>query len=317
MRRSPGLPTTTEEALAQSLGKRNLKEARNGESYSLILWIIVGGFVLFSILFFLNPLLHHKSSNLREIQLTPAPVVTNTAKNLEQIIYPSPQYIMNGCLEELPEPDNRKHIVPPPAGPVTIVCCNTTKGILNIEVHHTWAPFGAEHFLHMVKDGFFSTNVPLFRALKDFLVQFGLAGDPEVQKRYFGMGHLPDDPNWLPEGPSGRERNGTRRFQKGYMAYAGAGKNSRGTQLILAFKDNLYLGGGSPWEVPFGQVFGEESFQTMKNIYTGYGEKPSQGKIMNRGNEYTKAEFPLMDYMNYCVVVRENVPYKNSMLNKP
>jgi hypothetical protein len=33
------------------------------------------------------------------------------------------------------------------------------------------------------------------------------------------------------------------------MAYAGAGKNSRGTQLILAFKDNEYLGGGSPWEV--------------------------------------------------------------------
>lgn len=46
----------------------------------------------------------------------------------------------------------------------------------------------------------------------------------------------------LPLGPSGREINGTRRFQKGYLAYAGAGKNSRGTQLILAFEDNLYLG---------------------------------------------------------------------------
>jgi hypothetical protein len=56
---------------------------------------------------------------------------------------------------------------------------------------------------------------------------------------------------------------GTKRFQKGYLAYAGAGKNSRGTQLIMAFEDNLYLGGGSPWEVPWGQVFGANSFETL------------------------------------------------------
>lgn len=79
-----------------------------------------------------------------------------------------------GCLYELPNPSlpavpsmnsqgkrrinknvpgydyNRRHIVPPPAGPVTLVCCNTTKGPLNIEVHPTWAPNGAERFLHMV-----------------------------------------------------------------------------------------------------------------------------------------------------------------------
>lgn len=30
---------------------------------------------------------------------------------------------------------------------------------------------------------------------------------------------------------------------RGYWAYAGAGKNSRGTQLIMAFQDNQYLGG--------------------------------------------------------------------------
>jgi hypothetical protein len=82
----------------------------------------------------------------------------------------------SGCLYQLPDPNpkpedkensavagkgkkknsavgydyNRKHIVPPPAGAVTLVCCNTTKGALNIEVHPTWAPIGAERFLHMV-----------------------------------------------------------------------------------------------------------------------------------------------------------------------
>jgi hypothetical protein len=47
---------------------------------------------------------------------------------------------------------NRRHIVPPPAGPVTLVCCSTTKGPLNIEVHPSWAPHGAERFLHMVSE---------------------------------------------------------------------------------------------------------------------------------------------------------------------
>ena len=59
----------------------------------------------------------------------------------------------------------------------------------------------------------------------------------------------PDDPSWLPLGPSNRERDGVKRYQPGYLAYAGAGKNSRGTQLIVAFNENAYLGGGSPWEV--------------------------------------------------------------------
>lgn len=80
------------------------------------------------------------------------------------------------CINEIPQPDTRKHIVPPPPGPATLVCCNTTKGTLNIEVHPSWAPLGAERFLHMVNSNFFSTRVGLFRALEGFLVQFGLAG---------------------------------------------------------------------------------------------------------------------------------------------
>ena len=85
------------------------------------------------------------------------------------------------------------------------------------------------------------------------------------------------------------------------------GKNSRGTQLIVALNDNLYLGGGSPWEVPFGQVFGEKSFQTLSSIYTGYGEKPSQGKLMNQGEKYIRTEFPLIDFVTNCIVTRENL----------
>ena len=30
---------------------------------------------------------------------------------------------------------------------------------------------------------------------------------------------------------------------------------------------------------------------------------------MNRGNSYLEKEFPLLDYITDCVVVRENVPW--------
>ncbi len=205
--------------------------------------------------------------------------------------------------------------MPPPPGLMTLVCCQTTKGPLNIAVHESWAPIGARNFLTMVRDGFFDSQVPLFRAIKGFLVQFGLSSQPEVQKAFEtqhlkGKGGLPDDPQWLPAGPPGRENaQGVKRFRKGYLSYAGAGKNSRGTQLFIAFEDNAYLGGGSPWEVPWGMLFGEQSYRTLASLYTGYGEKVSQGKIRNRGMEYLRAEHPLLDYISSCAVTTENADY--------
>jgi len=226
--------------------------------------------------------------------------------------------IPKGCLKTISSSDRGIHIVPPPAGLMTLVCCQTTKGLWNIAVHPNWAPIGASNFLSMVKDNFFSSKVPLFRALKGFLIQFGLSSDPKTQVNFehnhlSGKGGLKDDPQWLPAGPPGRKNaKGIERFRQGYLSYAGAGKNSRGTQLILAFKNNLYLGGGSPWEVPWGQLHGEESYKTLNKIYTGYGEKISQGKIRNRGLEYLNSEFPEVDYITSCEIMAENVTYEGA-----
>jgi peptidyl-prolyl cis-trans isomerase A (cyclophilin A) len=158
----------------------------------------------------------------------------------------------------------------------------------------------------MVETGYFGNQkVPLMRCMHDFLCQFGLAGpaSEEFDTR------LPDDPNWLPEGPKFRENatTGVKRFATGYMAYAGAGPNSRGVQLIVALVPNGPLGGGSPWEVPWGETVGVHSFETLSHIYTGYGEKgPSQALLRREGaSENVAQQFPKLDYINSCQIVDE------------
>ena len=48
----------------------------------------------------------------------------------------------------------------------------------------------------------------------------------------------------------GHDASGGQRFKTGYMAYAGAGSNSRAQQLIVANHDDCCLAGGSPCEGP-------------------------------------------------------------------
>lgn len=204
-----------------------------------------------------------------------------------------------GCVSSLKDVKYMtSHMVDPPQGPEVLVCCNTTKGPLSIVTHLNWAPLGAKRFLELVDDGHFE-SVPLFRCLKGFLCQFGLAGDPARNKRYRS---IKDDEPWLPQGPSNRILNGRKRFAKGYLAYAGAGPNTRSIQLIVALEDNGQLAGGSPWEVPWGELVNEHSFTTLSRIYTGYGEKgPSQGRLRNRGvDAQLRSEFPKLDFITSC-----------------
>jgi cyclophilin family peptidyl-prolyl cis-trans isomerase len=146
------------------------------------------------------------------------------------------------------------------------------------------------------------------RCLRKFLCQFGLTADPEVTKPY---GHsFDDDPNWLPEGPDFKQnKDGVQRFAKGYLAYAGAGPNSRGNQFIVSLTGVGPLAGGSPWEVPFSELVGAHSFTTLNKVYTGYGEQgPTQGRVSREGvTDKLRANFPKMDYINACEVVDETV----------
>lgn len=254
--------------------------------------------VLFGLLFVLNT---EDAKGLRKVAKT-------VSSEKGSIFYSSLQDLTDE--ERYPRKGSRHMVDPPKGGKITLVHCDTTAGPWSIAVHHKWAPLGAQRFMEMVKTNYFSNQVPLMRCVKHFLCQFGLAGEFSKQ---FGKS-IQDDPNWLPEGREHwTNEEGVSRFALGYMAYAGAGKNSRGNQLIIANHPNKWLAGGSPWEVPWGEIVGKHSFDTLAKIYTGYGEKgPGQGKLHKAGHvEWVKRDFPKLDFVTACQVMDEETQPEN------
>src|ERR1017187_3029043 len=68
----------------------------------------------------------------------------------------------------------------------------TTKGDFVVEVHRDWAPNGADRFYDLVKLGFFD-DTRFFRTVDNFMVQFGISGDPAVSAKW-QQANIQDDP---------------------------------------------------------------------------------------------------------------------------
>eukprot|EP01039_Chlorochromonas_danica_P011240 gene11241-12538_t len=174
------------------------------------------------------------------------------------------------------------------------VSCETTKGQIEIEVYPEWAPVGAQHFLELVVDGFY-TNISLFRCVPRFLTQFGISDQPE-QLHWHAIRFRDDVPQ--PRRP----------ILKHDVSFAGGGPHSRTTQIFIAFEDLPFLG-KEPWETPFGRVV--EGEETLSALYKGYGDIPPFGKgpdqteIYKEGNSYIYRLFPKTDFLLSCVVKDE------------
>ena len=157
----------------------------------------------------------------------------------------------------------------------------TSQGVFVIEAHRDWAPNAADRFYNLVKNGFYD-NARFFRVLSGFMVQFGLNGDPEVQRPWFSAG-LPDEP--------AKQRN-----TRGIVSFAReSSPNSRYTMVFINYKDNSYLDSeGFP---PFGQVIA--GMDVVEKLYSGYGRAnvPDQRRILSEGNAYLAAEYPKLDFI--------------------
>jgi peptidyl-prolyl cis-trans isomerase A (cyclophilin A) len=164
---------------------------------------------------------------------------------------------------------------------------DTSAGVFVIEVHRDWAPNEADRFYNLVKNGFYD-DCRFFRVVPGFMVQFGINGNPAIQK-VWSNANMPDDPV--------KQSN-----KRGYVSFAQTGApNSRSTQMFINFADkNAFLDHSGQGFAPFGQVV--TGMDAVDKITSQYGERPDQGEIQAKGNAYLNAAFPKMDYIKKATI---------------
>jgi peptidyl-prolyl cis-trans isomerase A (cyclophilin A) len=161
---------------------------------------------------------------------------------------------------------------------------DTTAGIFVIEVHADWAPRAADRFYNLVKNGYYD-GCRFFRVVPGFVVQFGINGDPVIQRNWTNA-TIPDE-------------KVTQGNTRGFVTFAKSSEpNSRTTQLFIDFADNSRL--NRQGFAPFGKV--TMGMEVVDKIFSGYGEKPDQDRIEKEGNAYLTKNFPKLDYIKKATI---------------
>jgi peptidyl-prolyl cis-trans isomerase A (cyclophilin A) len=154
---------------------------------------------------------------------------------------------------------------------------NGEKGTFVIETKPEWSKLGAQRVIDLTYDGFWD-ECRFFRVLNNFMAQFGINGDPKMNKKW--KAPIKDE--------GVKESN-----RRGVVTFAMAGPGTRSHQLFINFKNNKFL--DKQGFAPIGEVV--EGMDVVDKLYKGYGEKPSQGKIQNQGNKYLKKKFPKLSHI--------------------
>lgn len=158
----------------------------------------------------------------------------------------------------------------------------TGKGMFVVQAVRAWAPTGVDRFHYLVDHGYYD-GVKFFRVLPNFVAQFGIHGDPEINRQWTNR-VIQDDPV--------KETN-----RKGTVTFATGGPHTRTTQLFINLRDNRRLDGMG--FAPIGYV--AQGMDVVEKFYNGYGEGapdgrgPSQGLIEREGNGYLNRQFPQLD----------------------
>jgi len=161
---------------------------------------------------------------------------------------------------------------------------DTTAGAFVIEVHAEWAPNGADRFYNLVKNGYYD-GCRFFRMVPGFVVQFGINGDPTIQRNWEGAGIIDDKV--------------TQGNTRGFVTYGKSSiPNSRTTQVFINYADNSRL--NRDGFAPFGKVI--SGMESVDKIYAGYGQQPDQQKIQSEGNAYLTKNFPKLDYIKKATI---------------
>jgi peptidyl-prolyl cis-trans isomerase A (cyclophilin A) len=178
------------------------------------------------------------------------------------------------------------------AGPTNVkapdsykVTLDLSTGPVVIQIDRVDAPQGADRFYNLVQAKFFD-GARFFRVIPGFVVQFGMAASPAVNKAW----DLPikDDPVKHTNMP-------------GSVVFAATSQpNSRTTQLFINLGDNARL--DQMGFAPIGRVI--SGMENVVKINAEYRENPDQGEIEKSGNAYLEKAFPRLDYIKTARVTQ-------------
>lgn len=165
----------------------------------------------------------------------------------------------------------------------------TSKGAFVVQVTRSWAPVGADRFYNLVRAGYYD-GVRFHRVIKGAFVQFGIHGDPEVNKAWFDA-EIEDDP-------------GGRSNRRGLIAFAAVGEGMRRTEVLINVADNPAL--DEEGMVPFGEVV--SGMKVLDGLRSAHGHPadsiPIKAKILTDGNAYLARAFPYLDHIQTARLVR-------------
>jgi len=166
----------------------------------------------------------------------------------------------------------------------------TTKGEFMVEIDKSMSPLAADRLFQLVRSNYFN-NIPIYRVVPNFVVQFGTL-DGKLDSAW-SKEIINDEPVKMSN-------------LKGTLAFARAGKNSRGTQLFININNNSRLDTVSYGETlgfpPFGNVI--SGMEIVEILYNGYGNTILKQLDTLKGNipEYVRNNYPKIDYIINAVI---------------
>ncbi len=176
-----------------------------------------------------------------------------------------------------------------------LVRLETSKGEIEVMLRRPWAPHGAPRVAQAAAAGVYD-GARFFRALRGFVVQWGIAADTSTTRAWSAR-RIPDD--------TVRESN-----RRGTITFAAGGPNTRTVQLFVNLRDNARL--DALGFAPVGEVV--RGMDVVDQLHTGYGEGapagqgPTQAKLSAEGEPYLARDFPLLDRIVRARIVRLFTP---------
>lgn len=167
----------------------------------------------------------------------------------------------------------------------------TSKGDFEVTAERKYSPLAVDRFYQLIKSEYF-TNITIYRVMKDFVAQFGSL-DTALDNAW--SSHILLDEPVLKSNDIGT------------IAFARAGKNSRGTQLFINLKNNARLD-----TVSYGETLGFPAFayvskgmDVVYQFYNGYGDEPrlKMDSTISNIPEFIKQNYPNLDIIKRAYII--------------